>query len=195
MKHLKCFLLKQSSGSLKFLVMLFALILIYSSVPAQKSSQKKLPKEEQEINTDSILKIANEAIKNIDFEKINLELQSAMKVLDTLNIDAIVKEALAKVDFTKAFSSLDSAIKKMQSSEIKQQLEISRKQLMELQKNKNLIKKVEMEKIKKELKETQLQLKKMEKELKKSSKVRDADNTAFQVNFRDYDNALPFIIL
>jgi tetratricopeptide (TPR) repeat protein len=195
MKNLKCFLLKQSSGSVKFLAMLFTLILIYSSVPAQRSSEKKLPKEEQQINTDSILKIAHDALKNIDFDKINIELQSAMKVLDTLNINARIKEALANIDFSKARSGLDSAIKKMQSAEIKQQLELSRKQLIELQKNKNLLRKVDMEKIKKELKETQIQLEKMHKELKRDIKAGDADNTAFQMNFRDFNNTLPFIIL
>ena len=83
----------------------------------------------------------------------------------------------------------------MQSAEIKQQLELSRKQLIELQKNKNLLRKVDMEKIKKELKETQIQLEKMHKELKRDIKAGDADNTAFQMNFRDFNNTLPFIIL
>ncbi len=195
MKSLKTILSGQILIPVKHLVMLFAFIFIYHQVPAQQPKEKESVAPEQQINIDSILKIANEAIKNIDFEKINLELQSAMKVLDTLNINARIKEALANIDFSKARTSLDSAIKKMQSAEIKQQLELSRKQLMELQKNKNLIKKVDMEKIKKELKETQIQLEKMHKELKKNIKAGDTDNTAFRMNFRDYNNTLPFIIL
>ena len=187
--------MKTSSASTKFILTLFALILIYSNVPAQKSAEKKMPKEEQQINTDSILKIAHDALKNIDFDKINLELQSAIKGLDTLNINARIKEALANVDFKKATAGLDSAIKRMQSAEMKQQLELSRKQLMELQKNKSLINKVDMEKIKKELKETQKQLEKMRKDLKKDLKATDTDNTAFQLNFRDYNNSLPLITL
>lgn len=187
--------MKTSSASTKFMLTLFALILIYSNVPAQKSSEKKMPKEEQQINTDSILKIAHDALKNIDFDKINLEFQSAIKVLDTLNINARIKEALANVDFKKATAGLDSAIKRMQSAEMKQQLELSRKQLMDLQKNKSLLNKVDMEKIKKELKETQKQVEKMQKDLKKDLKATDTDNTAFQLNFRDYNNSLPFITM
>ncbi|MFS8083616.1 MAG: hypothetical protein ACMG51_09200 [Ginsengibacter sp.] len=195
MKTLKCFLMKTSWATTKFMLLLFALILIYSSVPAQRSSEKKILKEEQQINTDSILKIAHDALKNIDFDKINIELQSAIKVLDTLNINARIKEALANVDFTMATAGLDSAIKRMQTAEMKHHLELTRKQLMELQKNKSIINKAEMEKIKKELKETQKELEKTRKELKKELKAGDADNTAFQLNFRDYYNALPLITL
>lgn len=195
MKSLKTTIPEQILIPVKCLILMFAFILIYNQVPAQQPKEKETLGQEQQINTDSILKIANEAIKNIDFKKINMEIQSALKVLDTLNINAIVKDALAKVDFAKATSSLDSAIKKMQSAEIRHQLELSRQQLMELQKNKNLIKKVDMEKIKKELKQTQKELEKMRRDLKKDIKAGDADNAAFQMNFRDYNNSLPFITL
>lgn len=185
MKNLKSLSLKQIFVLPKFLSLLFALLVAYNSTLAQKPSEKKTSNEGMHINTDSILKEAHDALKNINFEKINIELQSALKVFDTLNIKARINEALAAIDFAKVNKSLDSAIKKMQSAEIKQQLELSRKQLMELQKNKDLIRKVDMEKIRKEIKETQIQIDKMRKDLQKEIKAKESENTALQMNFRD----------
>jgi hypothetical protein len=133
----------------------------------------ELNEADMKVNMEKIQQEINDAMKKIDGDKIRMEIDRAMMEVDMAKIQKEVQESLAKVDFNKIKAEIAEAMKEIDMDKIQKEVKESLakvdwdKMKMELEKVKDIdMKKLdaEMKKVKEEMKDIGPKIKKeMEK--------------------------------
>lgn len=125
----------------------------------------------KEIDFEKMQREIEASLKSIDFDKIQQDVQNAMKSIDMVKMEKEITESLSKIDFDKMQKEIEESLK---DADIKGELEQARQEIMKAKleveqqlKNKEWKKEMEKEMKKVDMKQVEKELLKAKAELQK----------------------------
>jgi hypothetical protein len=146
---------------------------------------------------DQAMASVSEAMKNIDAEKLHLEVEKALASVDMKKVNADVEKALKEIDFEKIQADVQASLAKVNWDEIKIDLEDAKKEIeaakkidvdelnRELAKAMEEIKKIQPQ-IDKELAKAKVEIEKIRPELEKELAKAKVDIDKAKEEIREY---------
>lgn len=121
----------------------------------------------KQVDVNKIRLEVNESLKAVDVKKIMEEVNAGLKEIDVNKINADVQNALKEIDTKKIMEEVNAGLKEVDMEKINKELQEAFKE-MKLE-----LKNINTEELKKEMEKTKAELEKMKTELSKTKKTAD----------------------
>lgn len=176
------------------------------TVPAKEKKVRDLDEALNQLDNldlqatiDQAMASVAEVMKNLDAEKLHLEVENALKSVDMEKVNADVEKALKEIDFEKIQADVKASLEKVNWDEIKGDIENAKKEIdaaskidfeeinRELAKANEEIKKIRPE-IEKELAKAKVEIEKIRPEMEKELAKAKVEIEKAKEEIREYKN-------